>query len=96
MYIYGDTFACVHEYIYIDICDLKIHQIYPPDITRIHPSIAIESPCCILAIAQEHKRNLKGFGFAKGDVSADETDPTEPEDVQSMLHKVRFSGIGRP
>jgi hypothetical protein len=30
---------------------------------------------------------MKGFGFAKGDVSADET---EPEDVQSMLHKVRI------
>ncbi|CAL1165626.1 unnamed protein product [Cladocopium goreaui] len=43
-------------------------------------------------LKEEHKRNMKGFGFAKGDVSADET---EPEDVQSMLHKVRRIGESR-
>eukprot|EP00435_Cladocopium_sp_Y103_P052115 s429_g16.t1 len=35
-------------------------------------------------LKEEHKRNMKGFGFTKDDL---ETEPTEPEDVQSMLHK---------
>eukprot|EP00438_Fugacium_kawagutii_P004533 Skav222275 [mRNA] locus=scaffold807:48963:56428:+ [translate_table: standard] len=40
-------------------------------------------------IDKEHKRNMKGFGFAKQD-----EDDKEPEDVQSMLHKEELVKAG--